>query len=65
MLQHAIKNKIAEVNRHMAIDPEYFTPFEKNFINEQMNEVLEEGGVHLSIKQIKLLDDIHEKARKR
>lgn len=65
MLQEAINRKISESNRHMAIDPEYFTKFELDFIAEKMNDVLEDGGTHLSVKQIKILDDIHEKAKRR
>lgn len=65
MLQAAINRKISEVNRHMAIDPEYFTKFELDFIAEKMNDVLEDGGTHLTVKQIKILDDLAEKVKKR
>lgn len=65
MLQAALNNKISEVNRHMAIDPEYFTKFELDFIAAKMNDVLEDGGTHLTVKQLKILDELHEKAKRR
>ena len=65
MLQAALNNKISEVNRHMALDPEYFTKFELDFIAEKMNDVLEDGGTHLTVKQLKILDELHEKAKRR
>ena len=65
MLQAALNNKISEVNRHMAIDPEYFTKFELDFIAEKMSDVLEDGGTHLTVKQIQILDELHEKAKRR
>lgn len=53
--------KIEEIERAVAIDPEYFTAWERKFIGDMA--ALHEMGI--SMLQLKTIDTLYEKTRRR
>lgn len=61
------QEKIERIQNTMQIDPELFTPWETNFIDDILGEcvVLDFNEIKLSEKQVKYFLDISRKAERR